>query len=487
MSHYVRNTIFGVILAIVLVVSIGVAVTYLPRTSTVTTTTASGTTENKSSSSSIATMISSSSAYSSTCSQSEVENFIPVETWPYELALDPNNFKIFVTNEESKSVSVINTTNNSVIGTIAVGNYPSSIVYDPTNNEIYVGNGGSVQSISVINASTDTVITNISAGPNPQYLLYDPANNEIYVVSAYNYTSIIDASTNTLIGTINGTFVSFPMVYDPANHYIYTENNSELITIDPSKNNAISYINGTGFPVSYDPHNNLIYGYDAQGNIMIINGSSIKKVATIAISYGFAGMAFSSANNLAFIVDPDSNSVLVLNDTTNTIIDNLTVGKAPLGIVYDPFNYDLYVANSQDNTVSVVSALIHPCLLIVTSTSEISSSSTTTTSSVSFTTTDQLITVNLIVQDPGSWTGSYVYSSGSARSNVTWSGSGTQFKEVQFYGNIYNEICFQVNFQKLDSSNNILNVTFTSDSGLSFSNYTSSPLGRVAGGTCEIA
>ena len=70
------------------------------------------------------------------------------------------------------------------LGTIAVGSNPRGVAYSPSNDRIYVANNGS-NNVSVIN-STNTVVDTIVVGNNPVGVAYSPSNDRIYVA---NYTS----------------------------------------------------------------------------------------------------------------------------------------------------------------------------------------------------------------------------------------------------------------------------------------------------------
>jgi YVTN family beta-propeller protein len=52
-----------------------------------------------------------------------------------------------------------------------------------------------------------------------------------------------------------------------------------------------------------------------------------------------------------------SNTVSVINGTTNTVVANIPVGLGPNGIAYNQNNGDVYVANSVNNTISIVDGL----------------------------------------------------------------------------------------------------------------------------------
>jgi YVTN family beta-propeller protein len=69
---------------------------------------------------------------------------------------------------------------------------------------IYVANEGS-GSVSVIDGSKNAVTATITGVPDPVQLVYNPSNHYIYVAGHFsNSVSIIDTTTNKLIGIING-------------------------------------------------------------------------------------------------------------------------------------------------------------------------------------------------------------------------------------------------------------------------------------------
>ena len=92
------------------------------------------------------------------------------------------NGLVYVSNAGSNTVSILNTTTNSVVGTIPVGAGPNGIAYNQDNGKVYVANSVS-GTISVINGSSNTVSNTIPVGKTPIGLGYNPINNSIYVAS----------------------------------------------------------------------------------------------------------------------------------------------------------------------------------------------------------------------------------------------------------------------------------------------------------------
>jgi YVTN family beta-propeller protein len=50
-----------------------------------------------------------------------------------------------------------------------------------------------------------------------------------------------------------------------------------------------------------------------------------------------------------------SNNVSVIDDSNNKVTTTISVGTNPYGIVYNPSNHHIYVANHGSNTISVIS------------------------------------------------------------------------------------------------------------------------------------
>jgi YVTN family beta-propeller protein len=50
-----------------------------------------------------------------------------------------------------------------------------------------------------------------------------------------------------------------------------------------------------------------------------------------------------------------SNNVSVIDDSNNKVTTTISVGTNPYGIVYNPSNHHIYIANHGSNTISVIS------------------------------------------------------------------------------------------------------------------------------------
>src|SRR2546426_6956690 len=88
--------------------------------------------------------------------------------------------RVFVTNEKSDDVTVIDATTRKVVTTIPVGKRPRGVAVSPDGRRVYVTNSNS-DSLSVIDTKSLAVLRTVPAGPRPQGVDLHPARAAVYV------------------------------------------------------------------------------------------------------------------------------------------------------------------------------------------------------------------------------------------------------------------------------------------------------------------
>jgi YVTN family beta-propeller protein len=69
------------------------------------------------------------------------------------------------------------------------------------------------------------------------------------------------------------------------------------------------------------------------------------------------GIAFNPNNGNMYMTNFNSDSVSVVNPSTNTVISTIPVGSAPFGIAFNPNNGNMYVTDAGGKTISVIAPL----------------------------------------------------------------------------------------------------------------------------------
>ena len=76
------------------------------------------------------------------------------------------SFYLYVTNEDSNNVTVINGDTNAVLATIAIGKRPRGLKVSPDGSKLYVASGRS-HAISVVDIASKKMVTEIPTGKLP--------------------------------------------------------------------------------------------------------------------------------------------------------------------------------------------------------------------------------------------------------------------------------------------------------------------------------
>ena len=145
--------------------------------------------------------------------QLEVTGSIPAGSSPSGVNVGLLGNKLYITNRDTDTVTVVDRTTGAVIATIAVGDAPSAVdatltisspPFSGTSQWIYqayVANSGS-GTVTVLD-STDSVIATVKVGTNPVAVAQSPEGNRVWVVNAgSDSVTKINTVTNTVTTTI---------------------------------------------------------------------------------------------------------------------------------------------------------------------------------------------------------------------------------------------------------------------------------------------
>jgi YVTN family beta-propeller protein len=119
---------------------------------------------------------------------------------------------------------------------------------------------------------------------------------------------------------------------------------------------------GTGpYGAIYDPANGYIYTANVFSNsVSVIDGSTNTVIATITEPAGQTPreLAFNSATGNIYVADVYSNTVSVIDGKTNKLLTTMPTGGTIVdGLAYDSSNGNVYAVNAGSGTVSVIDGL----------------------------------------------------------------------------------------------------------------------------------
>jgi YVTN family beta-propeller protein len=238
---------------------------------------------------------------------------IPVGNFDVSSTLVGSN--LYTNNENSDTVSVVNTTTNSVSTTINVGDRP--VASGLVGSKLYVMNTGS-QNVSVINTITNTVTSTIPVGGFYQVAGQSdlPVYNGRIYIGTNAGVKVIDSNTDTVIATLSSSGTTTNVNVTPS--FIYVS----------------SYSN-----------------YSAPGAVWKYNTSTNAFVAAMSVGNG-PGTTTLVGNKL-FVNNTNSPTMTVLDNTTNSVIGSVNIFRAGYFNTIT-IGSKLYVTGGNGNQIYVV-------------------------------------------------------------------------------------------------------------------------------------
>lgn len=240
---------------------------------------------------------------------------------PEEVGFSAHDDRAYVINQGSDNVTVIDLTNNTVIGDpIAVGTTPVGGAVSQTGGNAYVTNSGS-NNVSVINTDTGAVTTTITVGTKPVDAVLSPDEKKLYVINeTSNNVSVIDTTSNSVMTTIavGSTPHTGAIKPDGAKFYVVNKAAGTVSVIDTSNNTVTKTIT-----VGTTPHD----------------------------------IAISRDGRRAYVANEGSGSVSVIDTSNDTVVATINVGSSPSALAVTPNGLQLFVVNEGSNTVSAINTV----------------------------------------------------------------------------------------------------------------------------------
>lgn len=300
---------------------------------------------------------------------------IAVGSTPLDVAVSPFNDRVYVTNNGSSTVSVINTASNTVIATVPVAaGSITNLAVSPDNSKVYVVSQNT-NTIQIISTSSLTVTGSIAVGTTPIDVAFD-TSGRAYVT---NYTSqsvtVITVATNSVLTTITGLhegprgIVAVNLPGGGTRVYIAHAgpSNSE-VSYFTAPSGTVNYIpvSGNPFFVAARPDGTKVYASLSTANQTASISTSTNSVLTYIADFGGwpfgIAVAATPTGNRVFVADSNGNgfgyAVTRIDSASDTALGQLFVGNKPKGVAASPNGTRVYVAASGSNKVYVIDTTV---------------------------------------------------------------------------------------------------------------------------------
>jgi YVTN family beta-propeller protein len=277
---------------------------------------------------------------------------------PRDIAVNPVTNRIYVANEFSDNVTVIDGATNAT-ATVAVGPRPQYIVANPSTNRIYVSNGGNA-SQSIIDGATLAVKPLPTGGNGP--FVVNPATNRIYMLrlGPTDEVTVIDGITDNFHSLATDSWTPVSHAVNPVTNRLFVAHytTGDVKIVDISSSSDFPPVKGVPVwskpvAVAVNPDTNKAYAIteDARGPINVIDGATQTAVSFAPSGHASGPRALTVNTVTNRIYAAFTGEVVVIDGATNamTFIPTVTA----VGIAINPNTNRIYVASAQGSLAAI--------------------------------------------------------------------------------------------------------------------------------------
>ena len=306
------------------------------------------------------------------------------------------SYQIFVSNEKSDNVTVINGADFTVTATLPVGKRPRGVQTSPDGKTVYVALSGTpvkappqldakgnpifasgkkdddddddvaadkaADGIGVIDVAGLKFTTKLNAGSDPEEFALSRDGKRIYISNEDVKTaSVINIAANKVeaiipIGQEPEGVATTP---DGKQFYVTCEASGEIFIIDSTTYKVVSHFKINGRPRSADFLRDAAIGFvpsESAGELNIIDTAAMKVLQTLPLPAGSRPMRVrvSADGKKLYVSEGRAGTISVIDTHTYALTNTIKVGARPWGTALSPDGKYLFSANGPSNDVSVV-------------------------------------------------------------------------------------------------------------------------------------
>jgi YVTN family beta-propeller protein len=309
--------------------------------------------------------------------------------------LASQNYQIYVSNEKSGDVTVINGSDNQVVATIPVGKRPRGIHAGPDGKTVYVALSGtpiaappqldakgnpifqkgkddddddsvksdkSADAIGVVDVGQRKLTRKISGGSDPEEFSLSKDGKKLYVSNEdVKAASVIDIAAGKVehIVAVGQEPEGVATAPDGKRFYVTCEAGGEIYAVETAGYTTVGHFKVNVRPRSMAFLPGADIGFipsESTGELNVVDTANLKVLKVIALPAGSRPMSVKVASDgrKVYVSNGRAGTVSVLDSHTYELLNTIKVGVRPWGMALSPDGKFLYTANGPSNDVSVI-------------------------------------------------------------------------------------------------------------------------------------
>jgi quinoprotein dehydrogenase-associated probable ABC transporter substrate-binding protein len=295
----------------------------------------------------------------------------------------PVGARIYVTNERSGELSVIDAASHAVVATVPLGKRPRGMQLAPDGHRLYVALSGSpiagpgvderslppadkaADGIGVVDLATLRLERTLRGVSDPEQVSVSRDGRRLYVASEDTGTTVVlDERDGRLLATFAVGREPEGIATSPDGRWVYvtSEAEDEVAVIDTRSDSVIAKVRVGARPraIVFSPDGAAAYvSCENDASVAVLDARRHVALARIPVPGPGAkpmGMALSDDGDTLYVTTGRGGTLVAIDPRTHRAKGSVAVGPRPWGLALSSDGRWLYTANGPSNDVSVVDA-----------------------------------------------------------------------------------------------------------------------------------
>jgi len=274
--------------------------------------------------------------------------------------------RVYVPNEESGDVTVIDPKTFKIVGRFAVSLNPEHITPDWDLSRLYVNNMGGSK-LTVVNQDTAKPIGTINV-PYPYNLYFTVDGSKAIVVDDFMTAQYIDNNGLAFYDRKTWTLLKFLKIpYTGVDHMDMSADGSFLLATCETSGIAVKVdtrtmaitgsarVGGLPLAIRLSPDGRFFYiANQGESGVNVVDAKTLEVVRFIHTDTGAHGLGISRDTTKLYVTNRTAGTISVIDFATNKVIANWKVGGSPDMVAFSPDGRQMWVSNRYNGTVDVI-------------------------------------------------------------------------------------------------------------------------------------
>ena len=269
--------------------------------------------------------------------------------------------RIFVTNEKSNNISVIDAETLNVEHTIDVGDRPRGIGLSPDSSELYVAISEE-NKIVVLDPNSLKILRDFEAGSDPETFGVHP-NGNIYISNEDDAkASVFDPKTGKQLAEIKVGLEPEGVAVSPdGKRVIVTSESTNMLHVIKAPENVIEsniLIGSRPRAAVFTKSGDIAYATaEISGEVVKVDMNKAKILKTASLGDAKAkpkDVILAKDEKTIYVAGGRANKIIVMDADTLEIIKGIPVGKRVSGLAMSGDGQRVFTTNGVSGTVSVI-------------------------------------------------------------------------------------------------------------------------------------